>query len=304
KLFAWLDDGALDNELRTLIIVELARQGDEAVLVRLAQRLASIESARDSGEPRSPRAEERALERETLITALAAADSVAAIDARTAFASPLERAEADFAARSSGQHRAEVEFTSRAELGLVAALARAGRMGVALDTAGWRGLDARFLLESAARADAASPKLAGGLSASEQLSLAAIVGLGGEVEVDDTSRARFEARRRALEAARERGDHAAFAARGASTLHDLRAGAISTRIFARAFGDFDPARGVDGLAKLDCDVHLARARVALGLEDRATAMRELGLARGACGVSKAALEAVSSFERELEPSGR
>jgi len=305
QLFAWLDDGALDSELRTLIIVELARAGDESVLARLAQRLAGIESFRDSGEPKSPRAEERALERETLITALAVADSVAAIEARTAFVSPLERAASDLAARSSGQHRAEVEFTSRAELGLVAALARAGRLEHALDTvAGWRGLDARFLLESAARADGAAAKSAGGLSAGEQLALAAAVGLGGEVEVDDTSRARFEARRRALEGARERGDHAAFAARGAATLHDLRAGTISTRIFARAFGDFDPGHGVDGLAKLECDVHLARARVALGLGDRATAARELGLARAARGASKAAMDAVASFERELEPSGR
>jgi hypothetical protein len=131
------------------------------------------------------------------------------------------------------------------------------------------------------------------------LALAARIALGGEASVDDTLRARFEAGRQIVVAARKRGDDQVFAARGARLEHDVRSGAVSPRLVARAFGDFDPRRGVDGVAKLACDVRLARGRVALAADDLDAARREIAAARATCRASRSALEAVELAEREL-----
>lgn len=300
-LFAWLEEDGLDQDLRTLILEVLARQGNSSVHLRLVQRLHRLEARPPPSDPTSRAAEELALERETLIAVLAAADAVEPLDARSAFALPLQSAAAEFRARCAGRRRAEVEFSWRSELELLAALARAGRLQRALDDVdGWRGLDARFLLAAAARVGPSS-RLAGvsAADASERLVLAAIIGLDGEVAIDDTARVRFEARRRALEAAAARGDHAAFAARGASLLRDVRSGAVPAWSYARGFGDYEPARGIDGLARLCCEVHAARARVALAAGRADEARFELQSARDARGASHAAQAAVESLEREF-----
>jgi len=303
-LFAWLEEDGLDPDLRTLTLEVLARHGAAGAHTRLVERLRRVEAMPPLADPASRAADERALEREILISVLAAADAVDALDARTAFALPLQSAAAEFHARCAGRRRAEVGFTWRSELELLAAFARAGRMRRALDEVeGWRGLDARFLLEASERVEP-PPRAAAALAseaaeASERLVLAAIIGLGGEAAIDDSARVRFEARRRALEAAAVRGDHAAFAARGARLLHDVRSGAVSEWNFARGFGEHDPARGVDGLAQLECEVHAARARVALAAGRAEEARRELQAARDSRGASRAAHAAVERLEREF-----
>ncbi len=301
KLFGWLEQDQLDSEPRTLIIAELGRQGSKLVHARLAALLARLETRRVPRIDTTREAEERALERESLIAALARANEVDAIADQVPCEIPLERAAAVFAARASGQHQAEVEFTWRAELELISAFARAGRLEQVLDrVAGWRGLDARLLLECAARtAEIATSKLDGAPGASERLALAAVIALEGESDVDDTLRARFEARRKALEAARARGDHPAFAARAAQLERDVRSGVIPAWVFARAYGSYDPQAGVDALGRLACDIHLARARIALAAKDSIRAKQEVLEARECRGASQAALEAILALEQEL-----
>jgi hypothetical protein len=301
ELLAWLDEDGLDPDLRTLSLEVLARHGDLRVHARLAERLARLEASPAPLDSNSLAADERSLERETLIAVLAAADAIEGLDDSVAFAQPLESAATEFHARCSGRRRAEVDFTWRAELKLLAAFARAGRIERALDRVeGWRGIDARFLLEAAARVSLPGARPADSTpDASERLALAAIVALGGEVAIDDTARVGFEARRRALEAADARADHAAVAARAARLLRDARSGALSEWSFSRAFGDYDPARGIDGLARLDTRMHVARARLALAEGRRSAAQLELENARATCGVSRAAAELVASLERDF-----
>ncbi|MBK8178126.1 MAG: hypothetical protein IPK67_04390 [Planctomycetes bacterium] len=301
RLFHWLGESALDPELRTLTISALVRTGAPDVLARLMERLRSLGGAGNAAATLATDGRaglERAFERETLIASLASSGDpavVAAFDPATVFEAPLLRAASDFRARARGETLAEAEFVARAELELLGAFARSGRLAEALARAagegagGWRGLDARLLLECAARAQ--------GLER-EALATAAQIGLLGESAVEDTPRVRFEARRLSLEAARERGDDLAFAARGARLLADVRTGAVPTWIFARAFGDFDPRRGIDGLARLACEVGLARARLALSAGDLDGARRELALARASQGSSSAAAAELALLVRE------
>ncbi len=304
-MLQWLEEDALDTELRTLTIAELFKLNSAEIHGALLKRFEVLQRRERSSADLSRAAQERAFERENLITGFAHMNAVALLDDAVPFELPGERAVDEFAARAAGERRAEVEFTARAELELIAAFARAGRIAGCLEgVTGWRGLDARFLLECAGRVRANSAQSVGGAELYGRLALAAEIGLCGELAVDDTQRLLFEARRLALESARDGGDLGAFAARGARLLHDVRTGKLASQIFARAYGEFDPRRAVDGLGRLACDVRLARARLALADHNPTLAREELARARVAAVHSRAGSEGCAAFELELESSGR
>lgn len=308
RMLEWLDDDALDLERRSLVIAALGAIDSREVRERLAARAIEIEQRRPAAPRGSPGHDDWSAERESLILALAAADGGSGLPSRMLLSLPSERAAADFAARGAGKRLAEVEFSWRAELEWIAAASRVGRLPALLEPIErWRMLDARLQAEAAQRAwsardrasSDATQNAAWGARAIESLALSAGIALRGETTVEDSARVRFEARRVALEAARACNDWDAFAARARALERDVRSGALPLWSFTRVFGDFDPARGIDGLARLACEARLAAARAAAARGERAQVEVWLARAAGVVGSSRAASEALEQCRREL-----
>lgn len=308
RMLAWLDDASLDLERRSLVIAALGAIDSRELREQLVARAIAIDQRRPVAPRGSPGHDDWSAEREGLILALAGADGGSGLPPRMLLSLPIERAAADFAARGAGKRLAEVEFSWRAELEWIAAAARAGRLPALFEPVErWRMLDARLLAEAAQRAwvsrDSTSIETATnagrGARVIESLAITAAIALRGETTVEDSSRVRFEARRVALESARACGDWQAVAARALRMERDVRSGALPLWSFARVFGDFEPARGIDGLARLACEARLAAARAAAARKERAQVDFWLERAEGVVGASRLASEALEQCRRDL-----
>ena len=277
-----------DLDLRRHALLSLGACGDERAIGWLrARRTASV------GDIETPEVRTvRELEREAIWMALSAAQAVDEALVAEWLSAPLRAAREQVRARFLGRAQGGTEFSWRAELAVAEELARAGRLAPALDASGpWWTCDARLL---AALGERASSR--GDLASARRLLAAAGVGLLGEAEGEERDLRLFEVRCALLGACEAAGaveEHAALVRR---LVGDERLGRGPHRAFERVFGAFDPARGIDGLARLESSAPLLRARSLLAQGQREAARAALSEATALAGYSRAALEDCAKVE--------
>lgn len=277
-----------DLDLRRHALLALGTCGDDRAIAWLRTRRTARDGAIETPEVRTV----RELEREAIWMALASAQAVDAPLAAEWLAAPLKSASEQMRARFSGRAQGETEFSWRAELAVGEELARSGRLAAALESSGpWWTCDARLL---AALGERASSR--GDSASARRLLAAAGVGLLGEAEGEERDLRLLEVRVALLGACEAAGalpEHAALVRRLAE---DERLGRGPHRAFERVFGAFDPARGIDGLARLESSAPLLRARSLLAAGDLDGARSALAEASALAGSSSAALEDCAKVE--------
>jgi len=285
-------EAAPDTDSRRAAIEALGKIGGAAAREFLLSRLASLE--RDPA-PGVPRGDREIAEREALLAALGDAGAFEAEVRRAWLEAPFASAARDLQVRFEGRRLAATEFAWRAELDYAGDLARAGRLGSALDESGpWWRLDARLLVQMAAVARA------GELDAARRLVEAGIAGLHGEGEGEDTLTLLFQGRLARIGIAEARRDWRALAHHLGEMLDGFVARRVPERAWRREFGEYLPARGVDPTGRLESARLQALARAALEEGERAEARRLAQLARARLGASRAAMEAQETLERDVE----
>jgi len=169
------------------------------------------------------------------------------------WAGPLAAGAQDLERRFLGLGRTGMGFRWRGELELVGRLARAGRLGAALEQCpdAWR-LDGRFLAAAASAADGARP----GCEGSELLARLALVALEGEGPSRNSALAKVRARALLLDAAVGSGDRVAEAFHADRLALAMRAGGAPAREVVR-LGRFPDAYGAH--RELQAQRLLARA---------------------------------------------
>ncbi|MCY3002712.1 MAG: hypothetical protein NTV21_12995 [Planctomycetota bacterium] len=278
-------------DLRRHALLLLGSCDDPRAVAWLRERLKAHAGALDTPEQRTI----REMERETIWTALAQAHAIPPELEAQWLAAPLAAAPEQVRARFVGQAQGETEFAWRAELELAEEFARTGRLAAVLDaTPDWWTCDARLLASIGQRARAE-----GDFATAVRLLAAAGVGLLGEAEGEERDARLFDVRCSLLDCwsrTRASGPYLATAQR---LLHDERLGRGPRRAFEREFGGFDPARGVDGLARLEASMPQLLARASLERGDRDSAARALERSAGLLGHSRVAREIQSELEALL-----
>ena len=282
---------ALDRnlDLRRHALLALGTCGDARAIAWLRSRLAAHDGELSTPELRTI----RELEREAIWMSLAAAQ---ALDARLVaawLAAPLDAAHAQLRARFQGRAQGGTEFSWRAELAVGEELARSGALPEALDRAGpWWNCDARLLAALGERALAR-----GDLTSARRLLTAAAVGLCGEAEGEEREQRLFEVRCSLLAVWDALGAFAEHGALVRRLVREERLGRGPHRAFERVFGSFDPARGIDGLARLEASAPTLRARVLASRGELDAAREAAAEAAALAGHSSAARATLA----ELEP---
>jgi hypothetical protein len=267
---------ARSPELRGSALSALAKLGGERVEGLLLDRLEVLER-------QGPDAQGDAVwefEREQVLQALARVGGLGPAALAAWLRRPLAAADGEMAQRFRGERAAPVAFVYRGELALASALARAGLLRLALEQAGeYSALDARLL---AALAECA---LEHDLESARRLWTAAWVALESEGESEDRSELRVGVRSGLFLTAWRSEDWASAADHARRLLADWRAERVSERAFAARFGEFDPQRGSDPQAELECAELQARALVAFGRGEREPALVLAARARARMGHS-------------------
>lgn len=282
---------ALDRnlDLRRHALLALGACGDARAITWLWERLSAHDGALATPELRTI----RELEREAIWMSLAAAESLDARIVDVWLAAPLAAADVQLRARFSGRAQGGTEFSWRPELAVAEELARSGALPEALDRAGpWWNCDARLLAMLGERALAR-----GDFASARRLLSAAAVGLCGEAEGEERELRFFEVRCSLLAVWDALGAFAEHEALVRRLVLDERLGRGPHRAFERVFGAFDPARGVDGLARLEASAPTLRARVLASRGELDAARRAAAEAAALAGRSSAARAALA----ELEP---
>lgn len=279
-------------ELRSHATLALGRKDWPRAVEHLRERAAALAHADLGSEEARTRHE---VEREALLTALASAEALD--DALVAgwLDAPLDAARGQLEARFRGDPQSNAEFAWRVELTLGATLARSRSMLAALARNGaWWTLDARLAAALAERASAEGDHLA-----ARELDRLALIGLEGEGESDDRWMRVFESRQRLLHTCETLRDWSSFACIARELLDERRALRGPVAAFERAFGGFDPARGEDGLARLESALEQALAWRDLDAGDVLAARSHAELAARACGASSAAQGAQRKLDAAL-----
>ncbi len=278
-------------DLRRHALIVLGTCADPRAMAWLRERLHAHDGQLDTPEARAV----RELERETIWTVLASTRAVDEELLRSWLAAPLAASEDQLRARFVGRAQGGTEFSWRAELAVAEELARSGRLSTALQVAGpWWTCDARLLLALGERA-----RSHGDLESARQLLVAAGVGLCGEAEGEERDLRLFEVRCALLAVCEALGRFEDFGLIVEQLARAERLGRGPRRAFERVFGGFDPAKGVDGLARLEASLPQWGARRALEQGDRARATALATSARGLVGASRAAAEAQVELEALL-----
>jgi|GEM_PF-6011644 len=272
-----------DLDLRRHALAALGSCGDARARAWLRERLELRDEASETLAGRAV----RELEREAIWTALAEAHALDSKLVEQWLSSPLAAAAEQLRARFRARAQGGSEFSWRSELAVGEELARCGGLSAALERSGaWWTADARLLAALGERAGAR-----GDFASARCLLAAAGIGLLGEAESEERDLRIFAVRCALLgacEASGALGEHASIVRR---LSRDERLGRGPHHAFERTFGAFDPARGSDGLARLETSAPLLRARVLVAAGDREGAQRSLDEARELAGRSRAALDA-------------
>jgi hypothetical protein len=276
-------------DVRAALLAGLAAVGDEPARETLLALFSAVEAG---ALPVSP--EELAAERETVLAALAACRAWSpALGARW-LARPLAAADGDLRARLRGERLAPPPFRFRGELALGAARAEQGRLAAALAAAGaWWSVDGRLLGHLGVAALPGEPATAA------LVLRAGWIALAGEADADDGPELRFELRRRLLAAAEARRDWERVATLSEELASDWRARRLPQRAFEAAYGELDPAAGIDPRGRLVAAALQARAWAAHEAEDAPSARAFAARARASLGHSRDALRAQESLEAAL-----
>lgn len=278
-------------DLRRHALIVLGKCADARSIPWLRERLHAHDGELDTPEARAV----RELERETIWTVLAEARAVDDELLHAWLAAPLAASDEQLRARFVGRAQGGTEFSWRAELAVAEELARSGRLSAALQAAGsWWNCDARLLLALGERA-----RSNGDLESARQLLVAAGVGLCGEAEGEERDLRLFEVRCALLAVCESLGRFEDFGLTVEQLARAERLGRGPRRAFERVFGGFDPAEGIDGLARLEASVPQWGARQALEREDRALAVELATRARALVGASRAAAVAQAELEALL-----
>jgi hypothetical protein len=276
-------------DVRAALLSGLATVGDAAARQTLLELLDALERAQ-----RPISAEERAAEREALLVALAACGAWSPALERRWLARPLAMADDDLQARLRGERLGPPSFRFRGELALGASRADAGRLVEALEAAGaWWRVDARLLGHLGVDALGREP------AGAARVLTAAGIALAGEADGEDGPELRFELQRRLLAAAEAQRDWRRVAVLCERLAADWRARRVPPRAFEQAFGELDPAGGVDPRGRLEAATLQARAWAAHAAGETQRARALAGEARGRLGASREALRAQQTLEAAL-----
>lgn len=281
-----------EPELRAAVLLALARRPGPAVDEVLAASFAAVDgpAAGDGAD------ELRAAEREVLLRTLAARGARGWSERLRAswLRRPLASAAADLEARFEGRRLPRPEFSFGGELALAESLARRGALAAELERAGALArLDGRLLLAFARAVSEDAPRTA------RTLLRAARVALEGEADGEDGPRVRLVLRLRLLALARSLEDWPRMAELCDELLADWRALRLPEAPFLEAFGEHDPAAGVDPIARLASAALQARARAALARGDLEGASALARGARAQLGASAVAAREQAELEARL-----
>ncbi|MBM3990205.1 MAG: hypothetical protein FJ298_04255 [Planctomycetes bacterium] len=278
---------ARDLDLRRHALAALGGCGDARARAWLRERLELREEASETLAGRAV----RELEREAIWTALAEAHALDSKLVEQWLSAPLAAAAEQLRARFRARAQGGSEFSWRSELAVGEELARCGGLSAALERSGaWWTADARLLAAIGERT-----AMRGDFASARRLLAAAGIGLLGEAQSEERDLRIFEVRCALLgvcEALGALSEHASLVRRLA---RDERLGRGPHRAFERSFGAFDPARGSDGLARLEASAPLLRARVLAAGGDREAARGALAEASELAGRSGAALAACAEM---------
>lgn len=286
-------------ELRAAALRALGGSTNTGARAFLFERLAGLEAR----EHDAALVEHVQFERAVLLESLADAKPVPEWLAVAWLARPRAAARSDLAARFVGDRLPAAEFRWRSELAFAAGAARSGALASALEVSAasdWPHLDGRCLAALGRTALSEAPREeAATIAAARALLDAALVALAGEGEASDRAAQLLFCRHRAWLAAEAIDDGRATAVH-AERLLDLRArGEVSAVLWDSEFGAFDPAGGIDPVARLDAAVLQGRARAALEAGHVHQAQDLAHASRAALGFSEAALRAQVRIEKAL-----
>lgn len=210
---------------------------------------------------------------------------------------PLDlQAERDLTERFSDPTEPRPDFTYGAELDFGRVLARVRKLRTALDDdPRWRRWDASVL-----EALGAAACDEGDLATGRALLAAAHIALLGEPDGELRRNREFRFRQRALAAAEQAGDWDACARLAAAHLDDVRTRRVGARTAERWLGGLDPLARVDGVARLECALELARARLALASGDLSAARAHRDRATPSAERSGLGADALRRFDDELQ----
>ncbi|MEW6071473.1 MAG: HEAT repeat domain-containing protein [Planctomycetota bacterium] len=288
-----------DLEARRLAIrlLPVAGAAEAAAVTERLERLRAELMAGLLGPERT--AEERDLLESELLAALGAAGMFPPALEPAWLWRPLAAAADELEARFRGEELPPERFRWGTELALAGHLARAGRLGPALERAGpWWRLDGRLLLELAAEAEAGREPPALGAA----LRRAGIVALRGEPARNERRLAL--ARGEQLARGWAAGSWEECARLAASLRRDHGAGRFPDQVWVRLFGSRDPERGSDPRARLESAALQARAWAALAAGDLPAACGWADRAGGLCRTSRIAAAEQERLMAALAAAGR